>query len=542
MRGSFLIVCTLVSGWGLLACGADDGSGDPSSTGDLSDGGEVVGPSLQAGYYLIEDVTAAAECAHGGIPADGDFALVESGSDGVSVAFGATVLGAIADPGVFIGCETGELDADGNAAFYRYSELTLTEGISGYDADLLLDRISNGDLHPCTGVSFSIRPLDPCEPEGHYQTTSSRIVSGSCDLTWAPAEVTISTGVDDGIIDWNGSQFDDAELDSSACQLSATRGISRADSLDAYVYNGSLRRVEMTLSIDGMMATATITDALDGPTDFDESCEGATFDVTLERVTGIADDIEIQPMACGAERPPVCGDRVCEASESCRTCLADCGCEDGEVCTGWDAPICLVPCADVTVPGQCGEGERCGVTDEPSFVIYTDDATYCQESAGFGEGETCTSLSDCADGLLCHRSTDFVSSLIGVCSQPCGTCENGYICQSPSDGSNNGSFPTLPSGCSRRCDLFDDAACPEADLVCSDRGGRTPTCVGAATSTAGVGTDCSEDSCLPGLACIRSTVGTEAQTLCRLPCDVDADCTSVGGSCQPIGATFGACL
>lgn len=526
--------CALL-GAALSACGPDANGAAPNTTNNGVDqtNGETVsappGVQLPAGLFVIEQLDVRGECVDARVPLVGDLARI--GAEGATVTFGGFALAASDDQGNFAGCDAEPASEGAPTTRYQRTEASVTQTAAGLTVSLALDEVFNGREGACKGFDLTLRPQGECDAMGTFEAASQTIASGTCDFSWAPATVTLSSSAGTKLVDWGGVEFESA-FDAASCTITATRGVSSGTNFDVWSYNGATREVELELVLAANDATATIQDAAIGQTMQGESCAGATFSVALTRVTGLDDELQPPPVDCAVERPPICGNGMCELGETCAQCEEDCGCAMGETCTpgGSDGYACRAACEDVTIPGQCGAGNRCGVLREPSFVIQPSDTTYCVPSAGREEGEVCERLSDCVDGLICHRSRHSVGSL-GVCSQPCGQCDDGYICEEAGGGS--GSYPAAVRGCARACTMFDDSACSEPDLVCSDLGSyMEPSCIARAASTEGVGADCSTEACGPGLACFFDE--------CVMLCDVTGDCAETGGTCSTEGS-IGVC-
>lgn len=94
-----------------------------------------------------------------------------------------------------------------------------------------------------------------------------------------------------------------------------------------------------------------------------------------------------------------CGNGVCDLSESCSSCQADCGCRSGEYCD--TAGVCTIPtCGD----GQCSDEEKvagccedCGGCSETSFC--NKGTHQCTQKAAIPEAD----LKEIAEGYLAEN-------------------------------------------------------------------------------------------------------------------------------------------
>jgi parallel beta-helix repeat protein len=121
-------------------------------------------------------------------------------------------------------------------------------------------------------------------------------------------------------------------------------------------------------------------------------------------------------------RPAVCGDSVCNGSESCSTCASDCGsctsCGDGACNGGESCSTCASDCGACTScgDGACNGGESCSTCASDCGACAS-----CGDGACNG-GETCSSCaSDCG---ACQTPTSRGP-------QPTITCPAGAVNISP---------------------------------------------------------------------------------------------------------------
>lgn len=281
---------------------------------------------------------------------------------------------------------------------------------------------------------------------------------------------------------------------------------------------------------------------------------------------------------------PTCGDSMCNATENCRTCEADCGvCEDpcgngtcqpglGETCSSCEADCGACSCGD----GVCTDSEDC---------------TTCAQDCG-----ECPACGDTVCDIFtqgAHFPRDQAESCLS-CPQDCGTCQADCCAASEQTGSwasGGGCSDTTVAQCV--CDL--DPTCCEAgwparcrDLAvsscnlncctpdCTDKtcgtdgcGGSCGSCDGeevcAVTSTCElpprdnccgpwVGSGCSEDNvCEPCVCALRpecctGTWDAECSALATRECNTECGCGCIpqcdtrscgddgcGGSCGTCG-------
>ncbi|MFH1529682.1 MAG: hypothetical protein ABIK09_02985 [Pseudomonadota bacterium] len=145
----------------------------------------------------------------------------------------------------------------------------------------------------------------------------------------------------------------------------------------------------------------------------------------------------------------LCGNGLCDPSETLCTCPLDCG----------------DPCVDV----ECGVDPVCGVECPACPQYLTCDGGTCVTVCGNGQcqpGETkCNCPEDC--GQPCANKTCGTEP---VCGEFCGTCSNGYTC------SGNNCYPICGNGqCQAgetKCTCPQDCGQPCAGRVC----GNDPVC------------------------------------------------------------------
>ncbi|HTA88563.1 MAG TPA: calcium-binding EGF-like domain-containing protein, partial [Polyangiaceae bacterium] len=100
---------------------------------------------------------------------------------------------------------------------------------------------------------------------------------------------------------------------------------------------------------------------------------------------------------------PVCGDKICQATESCTTCSADCG-------------ACMPSCAGLDPGTQCTVLPSCGCAAGSMCIPTTTSGSgRCVPAGTAREGYACATNSDCASGLGC--TTTLWGQTIHVCGQ-----------------------------------------------------------------------------------------------------------------------------
>jgi hypothetical protein len=149
-----------------------------------------------------------------------------------------------------------------------------------------------------------------------------------------------------------------------------------------------------------------------------------------------------------------CGDDVCDATETCLTCAADCGCDDGN------------PCTDDICTGIC--------TNKPKICGYP-----CPDGGCDGEGnclsdiccrnEDCT-LNPCQEGVCVNYQCQLVNYSCVPC--PGGFCYEGNCYYSlgvgelcPCQNACNGTMTCYEGKCSTcgngMCEVGECAICPD---------------------------------------------------------------------------------
>ncbi len=295
----------------------------------------------------------------------------------------------------------------------------------------------------------------------------------------------------------------------------------------------------------------------EGPGCADEAVQACTCALDAFCCESVWDDICIEEavaecgLTCGTE--PECGDSLCDESESCESCPADCGecpagccepaegpgCADGEVqvcvceldaycCeTAWD-DICVAEveeygCGDCGGAGGCGDG-LC-VEPEACFNCPED----CGVCAKCGDGD-CGPLESCEacpeDCGVCPTCGDAncdddedCKSCPGDCGECCGndSCEAlyGEDCE------------TCAADCGECPDACGDDACGEGESC-----GNCPADCG----------ECEGSCCIP-----NATPGCQDQLVQECVCAVDQFCCLVSwdelcaGEADECGSCNGDC-
>lgn len=249
---------------------------------------------------------------------------------------------------------------------------------------------------------------------------------------------------------------------------------------------------------------------------------------------------------------------------------ADCG-ANGQctpfLCNGADSVfgVCRSQCDPMASGnGGCAPGLSC--------VLLSGDVTDCDCLAGgpnHGDGQSCTTLLDCAPGSVCFRHNGALGCR-AVCRILGNDCPAGYTCAAgpnfkaygacvPVGGSSPECDPDLAVSCSsgKTCLAACDAADRAAVLSCQAAGQRTvgqpcradldcvpeDTCIGAGCDDGTSMFQCLKrckvaSDCGGGTSdCVRFDCGADPELLgyCTLPCDPRRDGRSgcpAGSACQ----------
>jgi hypothetical protein len=126
-------------------------------------------------------------------------------------------------------------------------------------------------------------------------------------------------------------------------------------------------------------------------------------------------------------------------------------------------------------------------------------------------GATCEADSDCGGSLLCLQIAASISD--DACT------EGGKVCTTACENDDD-------------CNAENSEACT---ATCDD---AVSVCLSRSTSDLPFSAECASDGeCADGLSCLPLSTGTadacnETITVCTTACAADADCTSLGGSCN----------
>jgi hypothetical protein len=206
---------------------------------------------------------------------------------------------------------------------------------------------------------------------------------------------------------------------------------------------------------------------------------------------------------CGDNAPvqAVCGDLVCDATETAATCAEDCGCGNGVVNAGESCDGAAL--GDATCMSVVQRGGTLACNADCTFDVTGCDEYACGDAvADPGEacdgadlaGATCATVGFSGGGLTCDDSCNLVTT--GCCNDFCAGADTS-VCA----GDTVETCTLQPSGC-LGLEITD---CALADDVCDDSGG-TAVCVcvdrcpseGAARCAAAVAETCvlAADGCL----------------------------------------------
>ena len=226
----------------------------------------------------------------------------------------------------------------------------------------------------------------------------------------------------------------------------------------------------------------------------------------------------------GSDRPAVCGDNVCDSSESAASCAEDCGCGNGVVNPGEDCDGTDV--GDATCESVAQHGGTLGCNADCTFDVVGCDQFMCGDGVvDPGEecdgsdlgGATCGSIGFTTGALAC--GSDCKLDVAACCNDFCPAA-NTSVC----DGDTVRNCVMEPTGC-LGLDLTD---CTADGDVCVQNG-DTAAC------------QCVNRCSAPGLSrCDGAVIETcEQQADGCLDYTVNADCGTTTGACAigPQGAT-----
>lgn len=426
------------------ACG--DGDGQP--------GGTTTTPQPASLWEQMDDcqltgefvVTSPPTSSCGDWPATYEVVSVEGDGDAVTLRAGLVQLPVSKGPEecVFVaeGCESVG-DEPGSPDVPRYFAPRIEIRRTGEGVRLAAEAVDVLDekAGPCAGeVEIDAAPAaQGCGPLGAYTTDAAAIVSGECGLSWGPGAVSVSQDESGHLVDWAGTTMYGLAFDPASCTLKGSKGQSPS----FWSYNGVGRQAEIELVVSPTAIDGTVKDLLEGPTDDDVICPGATFELHARRPARVPRTLDA---ACDSNPPPACGDGVCEAGESCE--CAECTCTGGQECVFHDE-TCRTPCTLPTEATACGPGQRCSaIYSDYEFLLFPSDELYCEAEGAGKKGDSCTATSDCGAGLVCHV---LIFETTAHCTEPCGNgfpaCPAGETCGEAGDGSGGGSYPTAVRGC-----------------------------------------------------------------------------------------------
>lgn len=256
------------------------------------------------------------------------------------------------------------------------------------------------------------------------------------------------------------------------------------------------------------------------------------------RSAALAGLFALAVLACGddSSADPVCGDDVCDASESATTCPADCGCGNGvlnpgEACDGSDL-------GGATCESEAGQGGVLACNSDCTFDVTGCDAAMCgNDVVEDGEvcdgtdlaGETCASLGFSGGDLSCT----------GDCGLDPSTCCNDFCNEEGTAVCNGDSLEACVMG-ANGCLTLDVTDCAANDDICDDSEAE-PACVcvdrcpmeGMSHCDGAVAETCvlEADGCLawtPVTDCAMSgetcAIGPEGQPMCTSPATAE-DCS-----------------
>ncbi|MFH0936280.1 MAG: hypothetical protein V1815_01215 [Candidatus Woesearchaeota archaeon] len=182
---------------------------------------------------------------------------------------------------------------------------------------------------------------------------------------------------------------------------------------------------------------------------------------------------------------PLCGDKICQASESCSTCSVDCG-----TCV----EICTNECS-INGTKQCYNSnyyQICGNYDIDTCLEWSN-------SISCGSGQTCVN-GNCICAPNCLNKTCGNDG----CGGSCGTCSIGSYCSNGNCVLNQTCTPATCSSLGKQCGSWSDGCgvtlncgtcssgytCSNGACIISQNQTCTPSCVGKICGSDGCGGSC----------------------------------------------------
>ncbi len=392
-----------------------------------------------------------------------------------------------------------------------------------------------------TQVKIDLGQLGP-SAFGGYGKCDTNVWAGPEAAILMQSDVTMTASLN---MDVSGTSVDvqlfdiaptlDGKCDTAACDMSdffsLSLGLPANVPRIVIIDTATATTGIVTLTLD---CTATVICG-DGICDASETCGGC-------------------PKDCGKCTGGACGDKTCDATEDCSLCPADCGVCDvgcaagsGPKCGGCscEACVCTGPqpnypngdaycCASLWDDNCASECKGCGATC-PSIISTCGNGT-CD---GTEDGTTCPndcSSSYCGDGVCSVADSEDCTS----CSQDCGYCMLGGL---TSTGCGDGTCSSDESctTCTADCGACGDfsCACLSDSTCCTDGFGFG--CQDACTTciTANGGGSCPISNCGDGI-CSGETCKTCSEDCGACPaycgdgnCDSGETATSCPADCAP---------
>jgi hypothetical protein len=389
----------------------------------------------------------------------------------------------------------------------------------------------------CVPTVFTVTPKPSgCVLNGRFEVAEApTLVGGTCDLSWSAATVSIDTISEVRYLRWGQQRYEIIAMDEAACTVTASGGLA--------IYNDVARTTQIVAQLTADAATLTISDALEGTSSNNETCVGAQFEATGQRLQPGGDPLNAQCEAL----PFVCGDGACDLAngEQCENCPEDCGCE-GSDCVRLnalgtdDAPVHA--CASACGNTPCPDAQRCVPAAEfgAFFITGNPRGTICLDALGdTGLGGRCEDSRTCAPDLMCALNRTNDSRCLARCDPSCGECW-------PLNQEIDLCLPRChPNG----ADACGDSVCASQTLnhMCSTEDREQlrwfchPTQIESACRPEGpaFGEPCADGACGAG-GCLKDQCTRDERVsncdveVCSRPCQSDDDCAAPLPRCVTI--------
>jgi hypothetical protein len=348
------------------------------------------------------------------------------------------------------------------------------------------------------------------------------------DVVELEVEDTVDTGpdalVDDADTDTSAT---DADLADTATETDGLAGDATPTGEDGDTAIDDADTSEQDTADSALSDVVTATDGQDDSGPEDDLLDTGLADTTEPDGADAAVDVA-DPVT-----PTICGDLVCDVTETCAGCPADCGtcpivcgdnvCDLTESCENCpdDCGLCPGPICSLMTSVGCLQGEQC----------FPDGGlNLCWPGGQKLHGEACGSFDACAVGSLCVGGT--CRSLCDTAATPGNpVCLAGVPCDTLVGG--NGPLAPNLGACrlSANCNTADHSGCASGEVCLVEGSYKVCTVPGIQ----GVGTACTTSYvCAKGLVCVEGAKGSDPTLpgVCRPYCD-DSGTTCSSGSCWP---------